>query len=74
MGRGCWAWTGAVLGMVGSAEVFQGVGRGVGKMKKGSLRSKERSLEAILPEVPRICVDAGAYAYTIMSKPCLGIP
>ncbi|MED6126907.1 hypothetical protein PIB30_083005, partial [Stylosanthes scabra] len=32
------------------------------KMKKGSLRSKERSLEAILPRVPRIGVEAGAYA------------
>ncbi|MED6129260.1 hypothetical protein PIB30_106197, partial [Stylosanthes scabra] len=25
-------------------------------------------------EVPRICMDGGAYAYTIMSKPRLGIP
>ncbi|MED6211481.1 hypothetical protein PIB30_074111 [Stylosanthes scabra] len=33
-----------------------------GKMKKGSLRSKERSFEAILPRVPRIGVEAGAYA------------
>ncbi|MED6127780.1 hypothetical protein PIB30_091413 [Stylosanthes scabra] len=45
-----------------------------GKMKKGSLRSKERSLEAILPRVPRIGMEAGAYACFIMSKPRLGIP
>ncbi|MED6152062.1 hypothetical protein PIB30_088365 [Stylosanthes scabra] len=38
-------------------------------MKKGSLRSKERSMEAILPRVPRIGVEAGievhAYAWII---------
>ncbi|MED6210896.1 hypothetical protein PIB30_068436 [Stylosanthes scabra] len=44
------------------------------KMKKGSLRGKERSFEAILPRVPRIGVEAGTYACFSMSKPCLGIP
>ncbi|MED6176037.1 hypothetical protein PIB30_084099, partial [Stylosanthes scabra] len=34
-----------------------------GKMKKGSLRSKKRSLEAILLRVPCICVEVYAYAY-----------
>ncbi|MED6198323.1 hypothetical protein PIB30_065235 [Stylosanthes scabra] len=32
------------------------------KMKKGSLRSKEQSFEAILPRVPHIGMEAGAYA------------
>ncbi|MED6198584.1 hypothetical protein PIB30_067796 [Stylosanthes scabra] len=31
-----------------------------GKMKKESLRSKERSFEAFLPRIPRIGVEAGA--------------
>ncbi|MED6176113.1 hypothetical protein PIB30_084768 [Stylosanthes scabra] len=44
------------------------------KMNKGSLRSQERSLEAILPRVPCIGVEAGAYACFSMSKPRLGIP
>ncbi|MED6127416.1 hypothetical protein PIB30_087908 [Stylosanthes scabra] len=49
-------------------------GARTGKMKKGSLQSKQRSLEAILPRVPRIGVEIGAYACFNISKPCLGIP
>ncbi|MED6152852.1 hypothetical protein PIB30_096023 [Stylosanthes scabra] len=44
------------------------------KMKKGSLRSKERSFEALLPRVPRIGVEAGAYACFSLTKPRLDTP
>ncbi|MED6211700.1 hypothetical protein PIB30_076208 [Stylosanthes scabra] len=44
------------------------------KMRKGSLRSKERSFEAILPRVPCIGVEAGAYACFNRIQLRLGIP
>ncbi|MED6225844.1 hypothetical protein PIB30_097602 [Stylosanthes scabra] len=44
------------------------------EMKKGSLQSKERSFEAFLPRVPRIGVEAGAYACFSLTQPCLDSP
>ncbi|MED6223083.1 hypothetical protein PIB30_070518 [Stylosanthes scabra] len=47
---------------------------GWGEMKKGSLRSKERSFEAFFPRVPRIGVEAGAYACFSLTQPRLDSP
>ncbi|MED6153601.1 hypothetical protein PIB30_103677, partial [Stylosanthes scabra] len=44
------------------------------EMKKGSLWSKERSFEAFLPRVPRIGVEAGAYACFSLTQPRLDSP
>ncbi|MED6153441.1 hypothetical protein PIB30_102024 [Stylosanthes scabra] len=44
------------------------------KMKKGSLRSKERSFEAFLPRVPCIGVEADAYACFNLTQPRLDTP